>query len=162
MSNDDAARSISYPSPFDQVVVALAESAARYIYILSPHLDHEVFDQPELVRALSELARRSRQTEIHILINDTRGVVGRGHSLLALARRIPSIVQIRKIEHHPQCNGQTLVIRDRDGLLYKPADSLKDAFYQLDSRAETQPYIELFQELWRYSREDPELRSMSL
>lgn len=161
MSNDDVAGSVSYPSPFDELAVSLAQTASRYIYILSPQLDHEVFDSAELVQALSELARRSRQTEIHILVSDTRALVARGHRLLALARRLPSVVLIRKAGHHPQWKGQTVVIRDRDGFLYKAADVDKDAHYQPDSRAETQPHLELFQELWRYGTEDPELRSMS-
>lgn len=162
MSSEEISGKVGYPSPFDTLVVTLAESAARYLYILSPHLDHVVFDNADLVSALSELARRSRQTEIRILLCDTRGLVARGHRLLTLARRIPSTVRIQTIEHHPQWRGQTVVIRDRNGLLYKPADSNSDAFYQPDSRAETQPYLELFEELWRHSEQNPELRSLSL
>jgi hypothetical protein len=162
MSNEELTRGVAYPSPFDQLVAELANSAARYMYILSPRLDYEVFDNPDLVNALSELARSSRQTEIRILISDSRGLVARGHRLLALARRIPSTVRIQKIEHHPQWKGQTVVIRDRDGLLYKPADTNKEAFYLTDSRPETKPYLELFEELWRFSSEDPELRALSL
>lgn len=162
MSSDESLRGVAYPAPFDELVVELANSAARYVYILSPHLDYEVFDNPSLVLALSELARGSRQTEIRILINDSRGLVARGHRLLALARRIPSTVRIQRIEHHPQWKGQTVVIRDRDGLLFKPADTNKEAFYLTDSRSQTKPYLELFEELWRHSSEDPELRSLSL
>lgn len=162
MSNDDTIQGVEYPSPFDELVVELAETASRYLYILSPGLDHTVFNNAGLVHALSELARRSRQTEIRILISDSRGLVARGHRLLALARRMPSSVRIQKIEHHPAWKEQTVVIRDRDGLLYKPGDSNTKAFYQPDSSAAAQPHIELFEELWRYSGEDPELRSMSL
>lgn len=154
--------SIEYPSPFDQRVVELAESAARYLFILSPRLDHRVFDNPDLVKSLSGLARSSRQTAIHILVSDPRGLVARGHRLLALARRTPSTVLIRRLEHHPEFKGQTVVIRDRDGLLYKPADTENEAFYQPDSRSDVQPHLELFEDLWRYSTEDPELRSLSL
>ena len=162
MSNEDLVQSVEYPSPFDERIVALADTAARYLYILSPRLEHQVFDNPDLVAALSELARRSRQTEIRLLISDTRALVNRGHRLLALARRLPTTVQVRKLAHHPEWKGQTLVIRDRDGMLYKPAESDKEAFYWDDSRAEVQPQLELFEDLWRYSTEDPELRSLSL
>ena len=151
---------VEYPSPFDQRVIELAESASRYLYILSPNLDYQVFDNPDLVRALSELARRSRQTEIRILVSDSRGLVARGHRLLALARRTPSTVLIRKLEHHPEYKGQTVIIRDRDGLLFKPAEN--EGFYHPDSRSDVQPRLELFEDLWRYSSEDPELRSLSL
>ena len=71
-------------------------------------------------------------------------------------------MQIRRISEHPDWNGQTVVIRDRDGVLYKPGDSDHDGFYEPNSRASTERHLELFEELWRYSEEDPELRTLSV
>jgi hypothetical protein len=109
---------------------------------------------------LSALARSSRQTQIRILVSDTRKLVGRGHRLLELARRLSTSIHIRKLEEHPDWNGETIVIRDRDGVLYKPGGSDHDGFYEPDSRASTQGHLELFDELWRYSVEDPDLRNL--
>lgn len=153
---------LAYPHPFDALVVALCLSASRQLCILSPRLDHEAFDTPALSDALSALARQSRQTEVRILLQDSRGVVGSGHRLLQLARRLPSAVHMRRLAEHPQWNGETLVLRDRDGLLYKPAGSGHDAFYEPASRTAAQPHLELFEELWRHSDEDPELKSLRL
>jgi hypothetical protein len=153
---------VAYPSPFDRYTVALCESATRHIAIQSPQLDHAAFDNSALVDALSALARRSRQAQVRILVNDARSLVSRGHKLLQLARRLPSVVHIRKLAEHPQWNNETIVIRDRDGVLYKPGGSDHDAFYEPDSRASTVRHLELFDELWRYSVEDPELRSLHI
>lgn len=153
---------VQYPKPFDQLLVELCQSAARQIFILSPHLDNEVFDNAELVEALSALVRSSRQTRVRILISDSRGLVARGHRLLNLARRLPSSVEIQKLAEHPDWKGQTVIIRDRDGVLYKPGDSDHEGFYEPDSRASTQQHLELFEELWRHSEADIELRSLSL
>jgi len=160
MSNDEFASGIEYPVPFNEYAVALCKSASRYICILSPQLDHAAFDSGDLVDALSELARRSRQTQVRILISDSRPIVTRGHQLLQLARRLPSTVHLRKLPEHPEWNGETVVIRDRDGVLYKPGGSDHDAFYEPDSRASTLKHLELFDELWRFSEEDTELRSL--
>ena len=153
---------VAYPHPFAEMAAELCNSASRYICILSPYLDHEAFDTPELATALSALARNSRQTQVRILISDSRGLVGRGHRLLQLARRIPSSLAIQKLTEHPDWNGETIVIRDRDGVLYKPGGSGHDGFYEPDSRASTQKHLELFEELWRHSAQDTELRSLSL
>ena len=153
---------VQYPKPFDQLLVELCQSAARQIFILSPHLDNEVFDNAELVEALSALVRSSRQTRVRILISDSRGLVARGHRLLNLARRLPSSVEIQKLAEHPDWKGQTVIIRDRDGVLYKPGGSDHEGFYEPDSRASTQQHLELFEELWRHSEADIELRSLSL
>lgn len=153
---------VAFPTPFDRYTVALCESAMRHLAIQSPQLDHAAFDNSALVEAISALARRSRQAQVRILVSDARSLVTRGHKLLQLARRLPSVVHIRKLAEHPQWNNETIVIRDRDGVLFKPGGSDHDAFYEPDSRASTVRHLELFDELWRYSVEDPELRSLHI
>jgi hypothetical protein len=71
-------------------------------------------------------------------------------------------VHIQKQADHPQWKGETIVICDRDGVLYKPGDSDHEGFYEPSSRASTQRHLELFEELWRHSAQDVELRSLSL
>ena len=153
---------VEYPHPFDDLAVELCSSAAREICILSQKLDHLVFDRPELVESIGVLIRSSRQTRVRILVADSRALVTRGHRLLLLARRLPSSVHIQKQADHPQWKGETIVICDRDGVLYKPGDSDHEGFYEPSSRASTQRHLELFEELWRHSAQDVELRSLSL
>lgn len=162
MADEEFLQGVEYPHPFDDLAVELCQSASRCVRILSPRLDHAAFDSAALSSALSALARHARQTEVHILVSDSRGLIGRGHRLLELARRIPSLVQIRRLSDHPDWKGQTVVIRDRDGVLYKPGGSDHDGFYQPNSRSSTERHLELFEELWRYSVQDPELRSLSV
>ena len=162
MSNEKFLSAVEYPHPFDELAVQLCDSASRYICILSPALDHEAFNNQALVDAISALARRSRQTQVRILISDSRKVVGTGHRLLLLARRLPSTVHIHQLAEHPDWNGETIVIRDRDGVLYKPGSSDHEGFYEPDSRASTQRHLDLFEDLWRHSAQDAELRSLSL
>ena len=151
-----------YPHPFDTLAIDLCNSARRHIRILSPQLDHEVFDNAEFCDAISALARRSVQAEIRILVSDCRPLVQRGHQVLTLARRIPSLVHIQTLANHPEMNGETMVIRDRDGLLFKPGDSEHQGIYEPDSRAVTKEYLENFDELWQRSVPDAELRRLGL
>lgn len=160
--SSDFLTGVAYPQPFDELAVALCTDALRHICILSPRLDHAAFDNAALVDALGALIRRSRQTSVRMLISDSRGLVGRGHRLLNLARRLPSSVHIQKLAEHPDWNGETAVIRDRDGVLFKPGGSDHDGFYEPDSRASTRAHLELFEELWRHSIPDVELRTLSL
>lgn len=163
MSNEHAdGGTIDYPGTFADRAVSLVQSATRYVAIQSPELDHAVFDSAALVDAMSALARSSRQTQIRILVCDTRRIVSRGHRLLELSRRLPSAIHIRKLDEHPSWNGETLVLRDRNGFLLKPADSGHRAFYEEDARAATQRHLEQFQDLWRLSQPDPNLRALSL
>lgn len=153
---------ITYPRPFDQLAVELTKTASRHVNILSPQLDHAAFDNRALSEALSALARRGRQSLIRILVMDSRSIVQRGHCLMELTRRLPSSVKLQKLAEHPEWKGQTVVTRDRDGVLYKPGDSTRDCFYEPGSRASTQKHLELFENLWRHSAADIEFRSLSL
>ena len=161
-SDDPFITGVDYPSAFAKLAITLCDSATRYICILSPRLDHQVFDNPALAYSLSILARRSRYTQIRILVSDGCDIIQRGHRLVHLARRIPSAIHVQKLTEHPDMKGDTLLIRDLDGILYKPAGSDHSAFYEPNSRSSTQPHLDLFNELWRLSSPDPEFRSLSL
>lgn len=162
MSETEFTTGIDYPTPFDEYAVRLCDSASRYLCILSPILDYAAFDTEVMSDALSLLARRSRQTSVRILVADSRAITARGHRLLTLARRIPSKIHIQKLSEHPDWKDETIVIRDRDGVLYKPGGGDDRAFYEPDSRASTARHLELFDELWRHSSKDPNLRSLHI
>ncbi|MFT6288747.1 MAG: hypothetical protein ACJA09_003511 [Alcanivorax sp.] len=153
---------VNYPAPFDELAVKLALTASRHICILSPSLDHTVFDRRELIDALSALASRGRESLIRILVSDSRPIVQRGHRILELSRRLPSSVKLQKMAEHPNWRGETIIMRDGSGVLYKPRDSNEKGFFEPDSRASTQRHVDLFNELWRYSAPDIEFRSLSL
>ena len=159
---DSYANGVGYPTPFDELAVRLCDSARRHICILSPRLDHRVFDQADLVYALSGLARRGPQSEIRILVANPEPIIQRGHRLLELARRLPSVLQLHKLAEHPSWRGETLVLRDNDGALVKPLETDQQAFYEPDSRARCSQYSELFNELWRRSSPDINFRSWPL
>lgn len=158
----DYVTGVAYPTPFDGYILKMCQSATRYLCIQSPTLDHRAFDSQVLADAISALASTSRQTQVRILVSDTSAIVSKGHRLLQLARRMPSAVHIQVLKEHPEWNGETIVLRDRNGVLYKPRGSDEQAFYEPDSRASTRRHLELFEDLWRYSAADPELRSLSL
>ncbi len=164
MSTDSqpAVQGVEYPHPFDDLAVELCNSARRYVAILSPYLDSSAFDNPELVSAISHLVRESRQSEVRILVSDVRPLVSRGHRLLQLARRMPTAVRIRKLTEHPDWKGETVVIRDRDAVLFKPAGSEDRAFCEMDARPVAEQHLEKFEDLWRYSEEDPDLRTLAI
>ena len=162
MFSEECASGVEYPKPFDALAVSLCRSAARCIRILSPSLDPAVFNTDDLSSAVSALARDTRQTEVRILVGDTRMLFRSSHRLLALARRLPSAVALRSLQEHPDWNGETLAIRDHSGLLCKYSDSHSRGCYEPDSPAATRRHREFFDQLWRLSTEDPELRSMRL
>jgi predicted GNAT family N-acyltransferase len=153
---------VTYPEPFATLALELALTARRSLSIYSQQLDREVFDNPEMVSAITALARRSRDSDVRILINDPRPMIKQGHRLLELARRLSSTVHIRVIEEHPELPEATFMLRDNDGTVYKPDERRQTGFYEPDSRAAAQSHIEKFDDLWRWGRVDSGLRLLRL
>ena len=160
---DQPLSAVRWPQPFAQLVLAQAQLARRELHILSPQLDPLVFDQPELGSALTGLLRRAgRRARIRIIVADVYAVASSGHTLLQLARRLPSGIAMRVLPEHPDWDGETRVIRDRDSLLRHPGGSRAAGSYAPGERRRGEQALTRFDDLWRAAREDPELRSMSL
>ncbi len=162
MQTENTLKAVDYPHPFDEVAAELCSAARRYVAILSPELESAAFDTEALDDALRKLLRESAQSEVRILIKSAAALVGRGHRLLNLARRMPSRVHIRRLREHPEWKDETVMICDRDTVLFKPAGSLDKAFCETDARPAAEQHLDLFENLWRYSEEDPDLRALSV
>ncbi|WP_439101472.1 GNAT family N-acetyltransferase [Congregibacter sp.] len=150
------------PHPFSELVVAQARLARRELRILSPKLDNRVFDQEDLVSAIRLFLRGGNLSHVQVLVQDARAIVQRGHRLLALSRRLPSRIEIRRLAEHPQWNDDTLVIRDRDSVLELPGKGVDAGFYRPEDRPRSEAAINRFDELWRLGQIDPEFRALSL
>jgi predicted GNAT family N-acyltransferase len=153
---------VGYPEPFATLACELASSAHRQLRIYSPQLDKDVFDSPQMESAISAMARESRYSEIRILISDCKPMVKQGHRLLSLSRRLSSAISIHVLAEHPELPNNSFVIRDNNGILYKPNDSDRVGFYEPDSPSSAQRFIDLFDALWNRSKPDPELRQLGL
>jgi hypothetical protein len=153
---------VRYPEPAATLALALAASARRRLAILSPALDPALFDAPALAEALTALCRRSRDAQIRLLVADGRGLAARGHRLLNLARRLPSSLALRQLEEHPAWPGDSLLVRDRDGLLALPAESRDRGSYDPGDRPGAASALERFEELWRQGRELEDFRALHL
>lgn len=153
---------VTYPQPFTQLALELALSARRELRMYSAELDPEVFDTDELSSAMTALARRSRLAKIRMLINDAKPVANRGHRLLSLSRRLSSIIQIRVVQEHPELPNATFVIRDNNGVVYKPDERGRGGFYEPDSRASAKRFVDQFDMLWHWGQTDPRLQQLRL
>jgi predicted GNAT family N-acyltransferase len=159
---DEFITGVEYPEPFATLAVALATGARRHLRIYSHSLDHEVFDNSELTSAMTALVRRGRQSDIRILVNDARPMTIRGHRILELSRRLSSTIGIRVLDQHPELPEATYVVRDNDGILFKPDERGANGFFEPASRASARRFVESFDVLWRWGRQDPRLRRLGL
>lgn len=148
----------------------LASRGRRQLKILSQRLDPTLYDNDNFASAVSFLARYHRSSSVQILVKDTKPLIERGHSLIRLAQRLPSKVEIRLLKQEtrqePDNNAMGFMLVDSDGLLYINDDNAHRAetrgFANYAAAPEMKSLNEVFQRLWQCSEPDPNLRQLKL
>lgn len=144
------------------VVLELAQQCQRQLRILSNSLDHELYDNSDFAEALSQLARRSRNTEIRLLIVDSRPLVQRSHALLALQRRLSTSILLRRVSCEPRDITENYLLADNRGIFCFALEDPEEAWSDYNNGPIAENYLLQFDELWNRGVEDPELRVLRL
>jgi predicted GNAT family N-acyltransferase len=143
------------------LVTALAEPL-RSVNIYSPFLDHTLFDSAAVAGALSSFVRRGAPARTRILIHSSDLVVGRGHRLLELARRMESKIEIRRVPEELASDSHTYVTSDRTSYWLMPDFREYDGLSNSYDPVQANRLDERFEYLWQRSQTDPELRTLKL
>ena len=122
-----------------------------------PLLDNELCRE-----AFSSFLRKNRNTTAKILIQDSSQLTRNGHRLLTLSRRLPSHLEIRKISQDFSEVESFVLIVDGKGLIYKAHQDQTE--YTVSRNASTMATEQgnLFENIWRHSEADPNLKALSL
>jgi hypothetical protein len=150
---------MSEPPVIQQIQDALLSMLAdtsRHVDILSTTLEPLVLDNEAVAGALTQLARRGRNTRIRMIVADLRPLLDSGHHLLALSRRLSTAMTLQLLPQHSEWQGETLILCDRSqGMTLKLSEHRWRA---LHSPAEANSEAERFDRLWLASEPSPELR----
>ena len=142
--------------------LSLVSQAQRSLVIMSRDLDPLIYGNPVFVDAVSALARRSRQTQIQILIGGSAAIVRDGHRLIPLSHRLSSSIQIRKMHKEFSRYNEAFLIADKTGVLHRPKADLYEARVSFKAPLKARELLDTFNTIWDVSAPDPELRRISL
>jgi len=134
----------------------------RQLRILSYDLDPEVFDQESFCEALSELARKSRHTEIKILIVNSRRIVANGHRMIELQRRLPTAIALRKVKEDTPSINSNFIIADHVGLICQSIKENEVMWGNFNNKPVAEDHIKQFDDLWHHAQEDSDLKQLSI
>lgn len=143
------------------LITALGEPL-RSLHIYSPRLDHLLFDTQPVVDALSAFVRRGAPAHLRVLIHSSDLIVGRGHRLLELSRRVDSKIDIRRVPDELASDIHTYVTWDRRGYWLMPDYREYDGLSNLYDPVQASRLDERFEYLWERGLNDPELRTLRL
>lgn len=140
----------------------LLGSARRRVRITSRHLAHAVYHNPLTVQALSDFARRSRYSQVEILVADTSAMRQRPHRLLPLIQRLASYIQLRRLRDDNELTAPEYVLGDDRQLLLVTDTELWQGIYHPCNRPQACKLHDEFSRAWDYGQVDPNLRQLQL
>jgi len=144
------------------LVLDIAQQAKRQICIFGRDIDAILFDNPEFINYLQELALRSARTEIRILVHNTLVNVQRDHRLIPLAQHLTSTIHIHTTAKQHRDAQQTLLLVDDFAYLNCPRATVYDGFACLYDRLEVRQLQKNFDDMWSQSSSDVGIRRLNL
>ncbi|ROH91037.1 hypothetical protein ED208_08700 [Stagnimonas aquatica] len=147
---------------FAATALAAVGGARREVLLLSLELDPRLYGSAELVEAVQRFALSSERAELRLLLNRTE-LARRGHPLIALARRLPSRIQIRQLspERRRDRLDELLIVDGRHLLQRKDARELLSR-WQTEAPAVAKREREDYIQLWEESEPAADLRELSI
>lgn len=144
------------------LVLEMAQQAKRQICIFGRDIDSILFDNPEFIDCIQNLALQSSRTEIKILVHDTLVNVQRDHRLIPLAQHLTSSIHIHTTAKQHRDSQQTLLLVDDFAYLKCPRATVYDGFACLYDRLEVRQLQKTFDDMWGQSSPDIGIRRLSL
>lgn len=147
---------------FQTMAIELAQQAKYNIYLISTDLEPILYEHPEFIEAISNLATANMRSHIHILVEDISLIIKRGHRLIDIMRKLTSKIKIR-VTHpdYPLPENRFLII-DQCGFLFRPDVDKYQGFANFNHPQAVKIHHDIYTRLWDHSQTSQELRSLNL
>jgi predicted GNAT family N-acyltransferase len=143
-------------------LIALLRQAQHRVLILSKDLESKTLDHPQVLEALSGLARKSRSTFVRILIHDPKAAVAESNQLLVLSRRLTTSIEIKMLNPEIDFPEQVYVLTDEQGLVLRHSYESWEGFCCYSDSGTVKRLTEEFQRLMAFAEISQELRNFSI
>ncbi|MFT5082747.1 MAG: putative GNAT family N-acyltransferase [Lentisphaeria bacterium] len=147
---------------FTRHLLRAIASGRRNLHISTLNLPSHIYTEA-VAQALSKLARAYRESKVSILVSDTGLLSERHNAIVQLSQRLPSSIEIRKVNKEIEPNGEAYAIVDQRRMIYFNEEASPIGFASYNAAAEAHHQLEPFQRLWQHhSTVDPNLQRLSL
>jgi predicted GNAT family N-acyltransferase len=150
----------------DQAVAAIADllADARYeIAIYTRDLDPALLDVLPILDAIKRIALSGRRARVRVLVQEPRKALTDGHRLIALAQRLPSVIELRTPqEETDRTYASAFLINDRRGYLFRTLASRNEGEGSTYAPGRHAQLREYFDQVWERSVPSEELRHLAL
>lgn len=147
---------------FRDKAVMLVNRAQREIRIFSLRLEQGIYSNNGFCDAIYAFATSHPLARVRILVKDIAQVVRNTNQLHELCLRLPSRIQMRKLDAKEESLHTEFMLIDRTGILYKQEPERFVGYVVPHAPLEAVELLEEFDNLWEQSELDPELRRLHI
>jgi hypothetical protein len=144
------------------IALSLAQRAKRQICILGPNIDATLFDTPEFVACLKNLALSGPRVEIKIIAQASKINVQRGHRIIPLAQHLTSYIHLHKSDSQRSSIQNILLLVDDYAYLKCPKATHYEGTACFYDRLEVQRLQAEFNDIWDHSSVDLSIRRLHI
>ena len=150
----------------EQALIAVADLLADASYDIALYtrdLDPALLDVPAILDAIKRIALSGRRARVRILVQDPRKPLAEGHRLIALAQRLPSVIEFRvPQDEQDRQYASAFLINDRRGYLFRQLASRNEGEGSTYAPGRHAQLREYFDHVWERSAPSEELRQLAI
>lgn len=150
----------SQPEQAQAHALALLQQAQRTLCIYTPDLERWLYNHSSVQQACTQFLLANPKNRLRILLNDSTSAVKEGHRLLQLSRRLPSGLQIRKLNPSYSHDETAYLLADTNGLLLRPKLEQIVGYALYNDPGQVRVLQNKFDQAWDVSVTDLDLRSL--
>lgn len=142
--------------------VGLVRQCMRNLDIISRDLEPAIYDTPDFVDAVKQLALRSRFAKIRILIFEPETIVHHRHRLIDLAIHLSSYIELRKGSSDDRDYNEALLVVDETGYLHRNSVERYEGEASFNDKRMSKYFLQGFEQMWETATPDPNFRRLSI
>lgn len=145
------------------VSLAVIAASRRDLCVFSRDLDPALLAQPAVLEALRRYATSGVDPRVRVLLLDPQAPAQLGHPWLALAQRLPSILEFRACEEEPDRQyPSAFLVGDRGALYFRPLGGRLEGEASPAAPARARQLLEAFDRMWQRGRPCSEFRALEI
>ena len=145
-----------------EATLKMSQQASRSIEIISHALDPQIYDTPDFIEALKQLVLKHYMVRVRILVFDPVTIVRHGHRMIDLMHNLPTYIEFRKPGFEYDGFSESVFIADATGYVLRTTPERYDGTVNFNDRRGSTLLRRKFEEMWERSRQDPNLKRISL
>jgi len=145
------------------ITTAIIHRARRQLWLHSRQLDPGLLDAPPVQAALRRFVTARHDKQLRVIVHDAAAIASAGAPLLALAQRLPSVIQFREVtDPVDRALASACLLNDAGDFYFRLIGHRLDGEAGIALSARSQPFEQQLQRVWDRSRDCSELRALGI